>query len=124
MSDEERKPQPDKQFAELLREGPPLGIHVITWCDTPSAVERTLERASMREFDHRVLFQMSANDSSNLIDSPAANKLGNNRALAYSEEQGVMEKFRPYAMPSAQWLEAVRQRLGSRSPIADRGSPI
>jgi hypothetical protein len=28
-SDEEKKPQPDKQFAELLREGPPLGIHLI-----------------------------------------------------------------------------------------------
>src|SRR2546430_12485844 len=54
----------------------------------------TFDRASMREFDNRVLFQMSAADSSNLIDSPAANKLGTNRALAYSEEQGVMEKFR------------------------------
>src|SRR5581483_8649015 len=55
MNDEEKKPQPDKQFAELLREGPPLGIHIITWCDTPAAVERTLERAAMREFDHRIL---------------------------------------------------------------------
>ena len=51
-----------------------------------AAVERTLDRASLREFDNRVLFQMSASDSSNLIDSPLANKLGANRALAYSEE--------------------------------------
>jgi hypothetical protein len=111
MSDEEKKPQPDKQFAELLREGPPLGIHVITWCDTPAAVERTLERGSLREFDHRILFQMSANDSSNLIDSPAANKLGFYRALAFSEEQGVLEKFRPYAMPEKAWLAHVADRL-------------
>src|SRR6185369_13015563 len=112
--DEEKKTPTDKQFADLLREGPPLGIHTIAWCDTPASVERTLDRGSMREFDNRVLFQMSANDSSNLIDSPAANKLGMNRALAYSEEQGVMEKFRPYAMPGPKFLEHVKQRLASR----------
>jgi hypothetical protein len=114
-SDEEKKPEADKQFTELLREGPSLGIHVITWCDTPAAVERTLDRTSMREFDNRVLFQMSASDSSNLIDSPAANKLGFHRALAFSEEQGVLEKFRPYAMPDKAWLDQVRDRLQSRS---------
>jgi DNA segregation ATPase FtsK/SpoIIIE, S-DNA-T family len=114
MNEEEKKPQPDKQFAELLREGPALGIHVITWCDTPASVERTLERSSMREFDHRLLFQMSANDSSNLIDSPAANKLGFYRALAFSEEQGVMEKFRPYALPDKAWLEYARGHLAGR----------
>ncbi|MBP7936174.1 MAG: AAA family ATPase [Phycisphaerae bacterium] len=111
MSGEEKKPQPDRQFADLLREGPALGMHVLTWCDTLAAVERTLDRNSMREFDHRVLFQMSAADSSNLIDSPLANKLGPNRALYYSEEQGVLEKFRPYALPNAEWLAKVSERL-------------
>ncbi len=61
----------------------------------------------------RVVFQMSSNDSSGLIDSPVAGKLGNNRALLHSEEQGMLEKFRPYRWPSPQWLEAVRQRLGA-----------
>ena len=65
----------------------------------------------MREFDNRVLFQMSANDSSNLIDSPAANKLGMFRALAYSEEQGTIEKFRPYALMPQEYLDLVKQRL-------------
>ena len=54
---------------------------------------------------------MSANDSSNLIDSPAANKLGFHRALAYSEEQGTVEKFRPYAPADRAWLDQVRARL-------------
>ena len=71
-------------------------------------------RATLREFDHRVLFQMSAADSSNLIDSPTANKLGFFRALAFSEEQGVMEKFRPYAMPSEAWLRYVGEKLSAR----------
>ena len=111
-SDEEKKPQPDKQFADLLRDGPPAGIHTLAWCDTAAALERTLDRSAMREFDNRVLFQMSANDSSNLIDSPMANKLGSYRALLYSAEQGVKEKFRPYALPGPKWLEFVNQTLG------------
>lgn len=112
--EQEQKPQPDKLLADLLREGPSLGIHVLTWCDTPASLERTLDRASMREFDHRILFQMSATDSSNLIDSPLANKLGFHRALAYSEEQGTLEKFRPYALPTAEFLKRVAERLSAR----------
>ncbi len=112
MDAEEKPADPSKQFGDLLREGPALGVHVLCWCDTPAAVERTLERGLLREFDHRVLFQMSANDSSNLIDSPAANKLGFHRALAYSEEQGTLEKFRPYALPEAAWLQRVEAALG------------
>jgi len=113
--DTPKPPNTGKQFVELLKDGPAVGIHVIAWADTPIAVERTLDRTAMREFDNRVLFQMSANDSSNLIDSPAANKLGFFRALAYSEEQGVMEKFRPYAIPSAAWLKTVRDKLSRRA---------
>jgi hypothetical protein len=110
-SDEEKKPEPDKQFADILREGPPLGIHTITWCDTPASLERTLDRNSMREFDNRVLFQMSANDSSNLIDSPAANKLGMFRALWFSEEQGTIEKFRPYGTVTKDWLAYLKEKF-------------
>src|SRR6185312_10057374 len=104
-SDEPKKASPSKQFADILREGPGVGVHVFAWADTIASLERTLDRSSMREFDHRVLFQMSAADSSTLIDSPAANRLGFHRALVYSEEQGVTEKFRPYALPSSQWLK-------------------
>jgi len=116
MSDEPKPPAPDKQFAELLREGPALGIHLIAWADTAVAIDRTLDRASLREFDHRVLFQMSAADSSNLIDSPLANKLGFYRGLAYSEEQGTSEKFRPYALADRAWLDEVKAALTGRKP--------
>jgi hypothetical protein len=113
-SDEPKKANPAKQFADILRDGPAVGIHVMTWVDTVASIERTLDRSSMREFDNRILFQMSATDSSNLIDSPAANKLGFHRALAYSEEQGVIEKFRPYALPIEEWLTDVAKRVRSR----------
>ena len=51
-------------------------------------------RSAMREFDNRILFQMSANDSSNLIDSPAGNKLGMHRALAYGHKKQYAEALR------------------------------
>jgi hypothetical protein len=107
---------PSKDFAEILRDGPAVGIHVIAWVDTATALDRTLDRASMREFDNRVLFQMSAADSSNLIDSPAANKLGTFRAVAFSEEQGTLEKFRPYAIPDSEFLSEIKKRLTAKPP--------
>jgi hypothetical protein len=75
-----------------------------------------MDRTATREFDNRILFQMSAADSSNLIDSPAANKLGFFRAMAYSEEQGVIEKFRPYALPDAEWLARISKGLSQKAP--------
>jgi len=86
-----------KQFAEILQEGPILGIHTIVGVDTFNTIERVFDRQTMREFNNRVLFQMSASDSNNLIDNPIANQLGFQRALLYNEEQGVIEKFRYYA---------------------------
>jgi len=114
---EEAKPSASKQFATILREGPNFGIHCIAWCDTVGNLNRTFERQTAGEFELRVLFQMSINDSSALIDSPAAGKLGENRALFYNEEQGRMEKFRPYGLPSPEWLETVRQRIAAKSVL-------
>jgi hypothetical protein len=115
MGDEPKKANPAKQFADILREGPGMGIHIVTWVDTVASIERTLDRTAVREFDNRILFQMSSNDSSTLIDSPTANKLGVFRALAFSEEQGVMEKFRPYALPDKDWLASVSTALARRA---------
>ena len=98
----EDKPKTASQIlAELLKEGPPLGIHVITSTDTLANLNRTFDRQSLREFDMRVLLQMGANDSTNLIDMPDAARLGMHRALLYSEETGTIEPFRPYASPGS-----------------------
>jgi S-DNA-T family DNA segregation ATPase FtsK/SpoIIIE len=121
-SDEPKKPNTSKQFADILRDGPALGVHVLAWADTMATLDRTLDRASLREFDHRVLFQMSANDSSNLIDSPAANKLGFFRALLFSEEQGVSERFRPYAWPEAGWHRTLAAALTANAAAARVGN--
>ncbi len=114
-TEEGAPPDPGKQLGEILREGPHHGIHVLVWADTPVTLDRSFNRQAMREFDNRVLFQMSAADSSNLIDSPAANRLGLYRALLHSEELGLLEQFRPYAMLQSDWLEYVESRLRLRS---------
>lgn len=106
-------PRSDKQFGSILREGPNHGIHTITWCDTVNNLNRALDRQALKEFEIRVLFQMGATDSSNLIDSPLASKLGMHRAFFFSEEQGHMEKFRPYALPEEVWLTDAAKRIGN-----------
>lgn len=116
-AEEEKTRSAARIFGDLLREGPPLGMHTIAWCDTANNLSRAFDRRSMREFDMRVLFQMSANDSSNLIDSPAASVLGQRRALFFSEDHGILEKFRPYALPDDDWITRATQRL--REPAVD-----
>jgi DNA segregation ATPase FtsK/SpoIIIE, S-DNA-T family len=105
VDDEGKPPKPGKLFSSILRDGPTLGIHTVAWCDTVNNINRTLERSGLREFEMRVLFQMSASDSSMLIDSPNAAKLGFHRGLYHSEEEGREEKFRPYALPDLEWIK-------------------
>ena len=95
---------PDGILAKVLRDGPAVGLHVITWIDTLNNLNRFADRASQREFENRVLFQMSQMDSSQTIDSPAAGRLGANRAILHSEEQGNFEKFRPWGLAEESWL--------------------
>jgi len=114
-------PKPGAQFAELIAEGSGHGIHLLASVDTFNSVNRFMSRKALGEFEMRVLFQMSANDSASLIDSPKAGALGLHRALFYNEHEGTLETFRPYAMPDAAWLRSV-----SGSPVgrSRRGSEL
>jgi hypothetical protein len=105
MDDSPAGPNPAKVLADLASEGGAAGIHLLAGVDTWNNVGRWLPRKVMAEFEMRVLFQMSANDSANLIDSPAAGSLGLHRALLYNEALGSVETFRPYAEPEAGWWE-------------------
>jgi hypothetical protein len=103
-----------KSILTILKDGPVVGVHTIVWCDSVNNLNRTFDRQGLREFELRVLFQMSANDSSALFDSPAAAKLGPNRALFYSEEENRIEKFRPYGLPDPAWLDQIARQLRAR----------
>jgi hypothetical protein len=114
----------EKQLATILREGPALGIHTLIWSDSYNTLNRWLDRQTLRSVELRVLFQISANDSSNLMDSPAASRLGAHMAILYSEEQGQSEKFRPYGLPSQEWLTWVADQLSTRPPIPVEGGRV
>ena len=107
-SDADAAPKPGVQFAELIAEGAANGIHLLVSVDTFSSVNRFLPRKALAEFEMRVVFQMSANDSASLIDSPKAGNLGLHRAILHNEHEGTLETFRPYATPEAAWLEQAR----------------
>ena len=95
---------PAALWAEIIKDGPAAGIFPLVWCDGFQTAQRWLGRELLNRFETRVLFAMNANDSSNLIDTPAASKLGPNRALLSRGDLGTLEKFRPYRAPSRDWL--------------------
>jgi hypothetical protein len=108
---EDQPPSPAKLFTTILKEGPAVGVHTLVWADSLTSATRALDRSALREFEMKVLFQMSPADSSTLIDSPLASKLGLYRALFYSEDRGQPEKFRPYGLPGAEWLAWVKEQF-------------
>ena len=120
----EKKVSPSKQFTDLLKNGPNFGIHTLVWSDTYNNVSRWFSSQTLREFEVRIVFQLSASDSSNLIDGPLASKLGPNRAILHSVDQGTNEKFRPYGPPTAEWLADVASRLQSKVVADDIPEPV
>jgi hypothetical protein len=95
---------PGAVLNRILTEGTHLGLHVLCVCDSFNNTSRFLSRKAISEFELRVLFQMSANDSASLMDDPRASTLGLHRAVLFNAQEGSMETFRPYALPDADWL--------------------
>jgi len=114
MSGDDAGASPGAQFTELITEGSSHGLHLIVSIDTYNNVNRSMNRKALTEFEMRIVFQMSANDSASLIDSPKASNLGLHRALYYNEQAGALETFRPYAAPDRVWLEAAAEKLAHR----------
>ncbi len=96
----ETKLTPDKQLEEILREGPTHHIHVLIWSENANTVGRWLGRAAQREIEIRILGQMSANDSTHLIDSVAAAHLGAHVMLLHDDATSTEARFRPYEIES------------------------
>jgi hypothetical protein len=112
---------PAARLARILRDGPASGIHTLVWADGYHTISRWFDRQSLRDFGQRVLLQMSAVDSSHLMDSTVASQLGAYRAILFDPDRGEAEKFRPYAFPSAQWLANLRQQLDT--PLLSSTNP-
>ncbi len=121
---EEKPTNPAGQLAEILRDGPAANVHTLVWADSFNNVTRWFERAILRDFALRVLFQMSASDSSNLMDSAAASHLGQYRAFFYDDDRGESEKFRPYGPPADEciaWIGRLLATGGTATSDDDQG---
>ncbi|MBX3424065.1 MAG: AAA family ATPase [Pirellulales bacterium] len=112
FSSAKKAPGADRRFRELLREGPAVGIHVVLWCDSYNALSRAIDRITLRELDFRIALPMSAADSTSFIESPAAGRLGEHRALLYRDDLGTQTKFRPYGAPTPERLAWLAKRSG------------
>jgi DNA segregation ATPase FtsK/SpoIIIE, S-DNA-T family len=88
----------DEAFSKILREGPSVGIFTLCWVDSWGTLSRFIPRQGLRDLEIRMLSQMSANDSNQLIDSSAANKLESHAMIYFDETDGRIVKFRPYQM--------------------------
>lgn len=117
-SSDENKPKvsPAKQFSNILKEGPDIGIHTLVWCDSYSSLKNKIGRNLIQEFDLRVVLQMGTDESNSLIDTSAANKLGPFGAYYYSINENRLEKFQPYNLPiedkdTDNWLNWVKQQF-------------
>ena len=91
-------------LGELIRRGPLVGLHVVVWADTCSNAMRWLSNTLLREFENRIALRMNQTDSASLVDSSVASGLGPGRAILYRDQIGTIEKFRPFAWPSDDWL--------------------
>ena len=96
----ETKMTPDKQLEELLRDGPSHHIHILVHAENANTVSRWLTRSAQRELEIRLLMQMSANDSTHLVDSVAAAHLGAHVMLLRDDATSTEDRFRPYALDS------------------------
>jgi energy-coupling factor transporter ATP-binding protein EcfA2 len=99
----------------VLRSGPESGIHLICWSDAVASMIRCLERQGIAEFGMRVALPMSDRESEDLLDSPAASRLGNGRALLFDDlDPNHLERFRPYEIPSNTWVAEIGQRIAKK----------
>ena len=106
---------PAERFAKIIANGPEYGLHTMVWCDSLASVQRGLGRRALRDFDARILFQMSAADSTELVDDDGASRLGLHTAILSELGEGRRSKFRPFSLPDPQFVTqigvALRQRF-------------
>ncbi|MCX7365319.1 MAG: hypothetical protein NTV97_26285 [Alphaproteobacteria bacterium] len=105
---------PVKAFAHLLKYGPDMGVHTIVSVDGVTALERALDHGLLREFGFRCSGPLDARGSDTLFDTDVATRLGARpHRMVVSDEKriGVLQTFRPYALPARQWLETCGVKL-------------
>lgn len=101
---------------DMLVNGPEFGIHILTWCDTLNGLDSVLGANMLRHFDVRVAFPTSPREEiMTLVERSSLPVLGSGQALYCNRDEMRLEKFRPFQIPSKEWLQqaaAFIQRKG------------
>lgn len=111
--DSSAPPDLNECFIRILREGPPLGIHTLIWCDTYPNMTRVLDTGAIEELGLRVAGALSVQESHSLFDSARDSRIDKPfRMLKYDDaEPREPELFRPYEFHDTSAIERVGQLL-------------
>ena len=99
--------KPHEMFMNLLQRGGSVGINALVWEDN-FKVFMAHYANMLSNFEMRVAFTMSDEDSINYIEEPNGSKIGENSAVySYNGNQ----KFRPYKKPDLYWLKKICDKM-------------
>lgn len=102
-----------RHLPQIVTEGPAVGVHTLV-SGAGAEIERLVGSATLREFAIRVVGPMDEASALSLVDSAAPARLSAARALLYDEMAARVIRFRPYAMPSAEWVDSAVARYRAR----------
>jgi hypothetical protein len=105
-------PTSGELLERLLHEGPQVGIHVIAWADRFETLRNSMSFSVLKNFNHRIAFHMSIDDSNVFLGDSAASKLGTDHRLIYRNQrwaERTIDKVKPYTLPAIdEYREIVR----------------
>lgn len=91
-----------KLISYILEQGPLVGIFTILQVDELGSLKKSIN-SPLSLFNHRVVLQMSEDDSREIVDTPIASKIyvedkqsSKNRAYYYNKNNNTIIKFKPY----------------------------
>ncbi len=103
-------PSVSKMLNEILRDGPPVGIHTIFWTDSALSMQNCTERTAINEFGTIVIYQTTAADSTHFLDNNGATRLQRWQALLVRPVESETIKIRPYGLlDQGQWQQWLGQ---------------
>jgi S-DNA-T family DNA segregation ATPase FtsK/SpoIIIE len=103
-----------KKLQMVITEGPVLGVHVFLGFGSYLAMTQIFESKQLEHFRHRIVLQVSEDDSFNLVRSRKAAQLQANgktpiAALYCDLTAGKERRFKPYAVEKADWPRQLQE---------------
>lgn len=108
-------------LSTIIRQGPEVGIHALVWCDRLQSLESALGEDIASYIDYRVSFEYALGRP----DASAPRAMAGRSSVAFtayaelndgaSGQAAQPEKFRPYAVPSREWLQAAAGQIARKT---------